>query len=431
MEMDSGADSVSSTPRSVHHKHPLSDDKSVVRLMVSFGGKILPRPHDNQLRYVGGDTRIVAINRTSTFSLLLSKLSKLLSSPQNNTTTTTTNNNNSTSSSTSVANATATAAVDFTVKYQLPNEELDALITVSTDEDVENMMEEFDRLSTSATNKIPRLRLFLFPDTNEGGVSRTSSIASLLDGSRKRENWFLDALNGGSTGGGLERGRSEASSIVSEVPDYLFGLESSDEPPQPPAKFRNRSGLAEPNPGSAPGSPAFGSASAAPSMPNLPPVKTKPEKTNMHSVDDGGEPVHVSGPVWSHNVNPSSPYRAHAVQQQPVPVYYVQAPGSGPGMIPSHRNVVPVSVPIQGQYMTQYGPVPVQVPVGYPGQGQNPGQMYEMQMQGNMIQSQGLSGMNQPVYYGVNNGGMVATYPGTNMPIHGDDDGSKGRTYQS
>uniref|UniRef100_A0A803LL41 PB1 domain-containing protein n=1 Tax=Chenopodium quinoa TaxID=63459 RepID=A0A803LL41_CHEQI len=308
MEMDSGADSVSSTPRSVHHKHPLSDDKSVVRLM-------------------------------------------------------------------------------------LPNEELDALITVSTDEDVENMMEEFDRLSTSATNKIPRLRLFLFPDTNEGGVSRTSSIASLLDGSRKRENWFLDALNGGSTGGGLERGRSEASSIVSEVPDYLFGLESSDEPPQPPAKFRNRSGLAEPNPGSAPGSPAFGSASAAPSMPNLPPVKTKPEKTNMHSVDDGGEPVHVSGPVWSHNVNPSSPYRAHAVQQQPVPVYYVQAPGSGPGMIPSHRNVVPVSVPIQGH--------------------------------------QGLSGMNQPVYYGVNNGGMVATYPGTNMPIHGDDDGSKGRTYQS
>lgn len=78
MEMDSGADSVSSTPRSVHHKHPLSDDKPLVRLMVSFGGKILPRPHDNQLRYVGGDTRIVAVNRSTSFSLLLSKLSKLL-----------------------------------------------------------------------------------------------------------------------------------------------------------------------------------------------------------------------------------------------------------------------------------------------------------------------------------------------------------------
>ncbi|KNA05599.1 hypothetical protein SOVF_188780 [Spinacia oleracea] len=417
MEMDSGADSVSSTPRSVHHKHPLSDDKPLVRLMVSFGGKILPRPHDNQLRYVGGDTRIVAVNRSTSFSLLLSKLSKLLLTPQN-------------SSSTAAA-----ASVDFTVKYQLPNEELDALITVSTDEDVENMMEEFDRLSLSSTDKIPRLRLFLFPDTNGGGgsgqVSRSSSIASLLDGSRKRENWFVDALNGGSTGG-LERGRSEASSIVSEVPDYLFGLDNSDEPPPPPVKFRNRSGLSEPGPGSAPGSPAFGSASSAPSMPNLPPVKTKPEKTNMHSVDDGIDPMgqQMGGPLWSHNINtnPGSPYPAHTVQ--PMPVYYVPAGGAGPGLVP-HRNIVPVSVPVPNPYMPQYGPGPVQVPVGYPGPGRGP--MYEVQMQGNMVQGQGLSGMNnQPLYYGVKNGGMVATYPGpgAGMPMSGDEDGSRGRNFQ-
>lgn len=373
--------------------------------MVSFGGKILPRPHDNQLRYVGGDTRIVAINRPTTFSLLLAKLSKLLP-PQP-----------------------SSAAVDFTVKYQLPNEELDALITVSTDEDVENMMEEFDRLSLSSSNKIPRLRLFLFPASSNGEDedSRSSSIASLLDGSRKRESWFLDALNGGSSGG-LERGRSEASSIVSEVPDYLFGLDNSDEPPPPPpVRFRNRSGLSEPAPGSDPGSPAFGSASSAPSMPNLPPVKTKPEKTNMHPVEDGVEPggQPVGGPVWGHNANPGSPYPAHAVQ--PIPVYYVPAPGSGPGLV-AHRNVVPVSVPIPGPFVPQYGPGQVQVPVGYPG----PSPMYEMQMQGNMVQGQGLSGMNQPIYYRVKNGAMVATYPGTGtgMPVAGDEDGSKGRTHQ-
>jgi hypothetical protein len=45
--------------------------------MCSFGGKILPRPHDNQLRYVGGDTRIVVVQRAATYSSLLSKLSKL------------------------------------------------------------------------------------------------------------------------------------------------------------------------------------------------------------------------------------------------------------------------------------------------------------------------------------------------------------------
>lgn len=401
MELDSGADSVSSTPRSVHQKHPISDDKSVVRLMVSFAGKIIPRPHDNQLRYVGGDTRIIAVNRTTTFSLLLSKLSKLLT-PQN---------------------------VDFTIKYQLPNEELDALITVSTDEDVENMMEEFDRLClSSSSNKIPRLRLFLFPanTTNTGEEdSRTSSIASLLDGSRKRENWFLDALNGGASGG-LERGRSEVSSIVSEVPDYLFGLDSSDDPPVVLSKIRHRSGLSEPVPGSAPGSPAFGSASSAPAMPNLPPVKTKPEKTNLNPVEDGGS----GGSSWGQSVNPGSPYPAHAVQQ-PIPVYYVPAAGGGPGMV-AHRNVVPVpvQVPIPGPYVAQYGPGPVQVPIGYPGPGVGP--MYEMPMQGNMVQGQNQMNMNQnqPIYYGIKNGGMVAAYPGTGLPVSGDEDGSRGRTFQ-
>ncbi|KAJ0917299.1 hypothetical protein HanRHA438_Chr05g0204451 [Helianthus annuus] len=51
---------------------------ATVRFMCSFGGKILPRPHDNQLRYVGGDTRIVTVLRHSTtYASLLSKLSKL------------------------------------------------------------------------------------------------------------------------------------------------------------------------------------------------------------------------------------------------------------------------------------------------------------------------------------------------------------------
>ena len=73
-ELDSGAaDSVVSSPRPGYH---VSHDPRV-RFMCSFGGKILPRPHDNQLRYVGGDTRIVAVHRSTTFSTLITKLSKL------------------------------------------------------------------------------------------------------------------------------------------------------------------------------------------------------------------------------------------------------------------------------------------------------------------------------------------------------------------
>lgn len=77
-ELDSSstaADSVASSPRSDHNPHDGILPR--VRFMCSFGGKILPRPHDNQLRYVGGDTRIVAVHRSTTFSVLISKLSKL------------------------------------------------------------------------------------------------------------------------------------------------------------------------------------------------------------------------------------------------------------------------------------------------------------------------------------------------------------------
>ncbi|BAT77476.1 hypothetical protein VIGAN_02005500, partial [Vigna angularis var. angularis] len=56
---------------------------------------------------------------------------------------------------------------------------------------------------------------------------------------------------------GLERGRSEASSMLSEVPDYLFGLDNSDDTPTRPTtqgstrsprqRFRFRSGFSLPD----------------------------------------------------------------------------------------------------------------------------------------------------------------------------------------
>jgi hypothetical protein len=74
---------------------------------------------------------------------------------------------------------------NITAKYQLPNEDLDALITVTTDEDVDNMIDEYDRVSLNENPRAARLRLFLFP---EGEDSRSNSISSLLNGSTKREN---------------------------------------------------------------------------------------------------------------------------------------------------------------------------------------------------------------------------------------------------
>ncbi|KAH9323520.1 hypothetical protein KI387_018159, partial [Taxus chinensis] len=242
-----------------------------VRFMCSYGGRILPRPHDNQLRYVGGDTRIVAVSRHISYSLLISKLSKLCGN-------------------------------NITLKYQLPNEDLDALISVTTEEDHENMMEEYDRLimnkssSGSTSSSSSRLRLFLFP----AKLENETSLGSLLEGS-KREHWFVDALNGVPI---LTRGRSEVSSLASEGPDYLFGLDNiedwdrDDRGSKPAAAIRkSRLNLNSQSPDvhSMPGSPIpesspYGSTSSAPpcidsGILDLPPVKRErsdPPTLEMH-----------------------------------------------------------------------------------------------------------------------------------------------------
>lgn len=139
-----------------------------VKFMVSYGGKIQPRSHDNQLAYVGGETKILAVDRSVKFSNLLSKLSSLIAED---------NNSNSSSSISSF-------------KYQLPGEELDALISVTNDDDLEHMMHEYDRLYR-ASSRPARLRLFAFPAAAQGsGFGSGSSEPGKLDRDR-----FVEALN--------------------------------------------------------------------------------------------------------------------------------------------------------------------------------------------------------------------------------------------
>lgn len=71
-------DSLASSPRSEYDNQPR------VRFMCTFGGRILPRPPDNQLCYVGGDNRMVAVHRHTTFASLLSKLAKLSGKQKSN-----------------------------------------------------------------------------------------------------------------------------------------------------------------------------------------------------------------------------------------------------------------------------------------------------------------------------------------------------------
>ncbi|EFJ28016.1 hypothetical protein SELMODRAFT_69059, partial [Selaginella moellendorffii] len=88
---------------------------SKIKIMCSYGGRILPRPHDGQLRYVGGETRILLWQRSISFGEMMAKLVAMVGR--------------------SVA-----------VKYQLPNEDLDALISVVCEEDFGSMIDEYLRM---------------------------------------------------------------------------------------------------------------------------------------------------------------------------------------------------------------------------------------------------------------------------------------------
>ncbi|KAK1327149.1 hypothetical protein QJS10_CPA01g01576 [Acorus calamus] len=250
-------DSVDSSPRSrggdSWDEPPPSAAK--LRLMCSYGGRIVPRPHDKSLCYVGGDTRIVVADRRSSLSDLSSKLSKTLLHGR-----------------------------AFTLKYQLPNEDLDSLISVATDEDLDNMIDEYDRTLASSPFKPSRLRLFLFPTKPD---SASSAPPSLLDVSAKSsDSWFVDALNSSAS---LPRGLSSTS-----VDSLLLGLDGGGggggggfaAAPSSASVEADLKQTASDSPMVMETGSSFGSASSGPSLSNLPPVRVRSD-----GVDDRSPPA--------------------------------------------------------------------------------------------------------------------------------------------
>ena len=200
LSYNSYPDSTDSSPRSREidfDNPPPWDDHNhqsyKVRFMCSYGGKIQPRPHDNQLTYVNGETKILSVDRGIRFPVLASKLSAVCGGDG-----------------------------DVLFKYQLPGEDLDALISVTNDDDLEHMMHEYDRL-LRVSSKPARMRLFLFPVSSGGFGSEGSSHSD-----RDR---FVEALN-------TVRNRSEPEKTVTgpvNSADFLFGTEKVVAPPPPPA----------------------------------------------------------------------------------------------------------------------------------------------------------------------------------------------------
>ncbi|KAL1359567.1 hypothetical protein AAHE18_04G116500 [Arachis hypogaea] len=116
-----------------------------MKLLCSSGGKILPRPSDGKLRYVGGETRIISTRKDLSWEELVKKTSSICRQPH-------------------------------TIKYQLPGEDLDALISVSSEEDLQNMTEEYHGFERREGSQ--RLRIFLVPltESEETPLTEVSMI---------------------------------------------------------------------------------------------------------------------------------------------------------------------------------------------------------------------------------------------------------------
>ncbi|KAK6249714.1 PB1 domain - like 9 [Theobroma cacao] len=253
-------DSVESSPRS-RTENSYDDPLPAVpgarlRLMCSFGGHIIPRPHDKTLCYVGGETRLVAVDRHCSLSAFCTRLSRALLNGR-----------------------------QFTLKYQLPNEDLDSLVSVATDEDLENMIEEYDRLTASSASSATssRIRLFLFfnkPDT-------AASMGPLLNDA-KSETWFVDALNGS---GLIPRGHSDSAAMETLL--NLDGeLEAQEVAEEQTKQVKSNNAVHHEVQCSLHDSPmvektsSFGSPSSSPSISNLPPIRVRVDQDGVAKVQD-------------------------------------------------------------------------------------------------------------------------------------------------
>lgn len=102
-----------------------------IKFLCSYGGKILPRHTDGQLRYVGGLTRVLAVDRSISFAELMVKLVEF-------------------------------CGHSAILRCQLPNGDLETLISITSDEDLKNLIEEYDRAS-SLTSRPQKIRAVLSP----------------------------------------------------------------------------------------------------------------------------------------------------------------------------------------------------------------------------------------------------------------------------
>ncbi|KAL6984867.1 mitogen-activated protein kinase kinase kinase [Sarracenia purpurea var. burkii] len=155
-----------------------------LELVCSFNGAFRPRPPSGDLRYTGGETRIITlVDRNIGFSRLKSKISELLVLRSNN------------------------GALSFSLKYQLPVEDDNEpppppLVLIASDDDVRCMIDEFDKLESRGMPT--RLRIFVCHECDDDGFVNCVETTENLNGGCgfggdtkvSRAKFFGESVNG-------------------------------------------------------------------------------------------------------------------------------------------------------------------------------------------------------------------------------------------
>ncbi|XP_075480041.1 RAF-like serine/threonine-protein kinase 20 [Primulina tabacum] len=123
----------------------ISGGAESVKFLYSYGGRIIPRPMDGELRYIGGHTRILSVARSLTFSELMVKFVE-------------------------------SCGISVDLRCKLPSEDMDVLISIKSDEDLENVIAEYDRVSPGE-----KIRAVLFQVKSAKKISPPSSPVSCFD----------------------------------------------------------------------------------------------------------------------------------------------------------------------------------------------------------------------------------------------------------
>ncbi|KAH7683664.1 Non-specific serine/threonine protein kinase protein [Dioscorea alata] len=274
--------------RGISHGYASSDtsdySSTKMKFLCSFGGRILPRPSDRKLRYVGGDTRILRLSRDVSWRELVQKTLAIYHQPH-------------------------------TIKYQLPGEDLDALVTVSSDEDVQIMMEECSVLGGDGSQK---LRLFLLPSGDFDDMHY--GLGSLDSDS---EVHYVVAVNGIDAGAGKSLDGHGLGSVSSDL-DQLLNLNFEND--------RNNTSIVASKPAGVSVNPMAGN-------PEPPPMLSSNMQQNL--------PSNYDSTMYSHQDN-AVPY----FEGRPYPC----------AVIPQHVNIhnsdgrmsMPISVPSDYDYNYHY-----------------------------------------------------------------------------